>query len=64
MPTTDFTKDLLLWITSDESPVSILYGGTPEEDKVFRFASLEEVYTVDELIELFKKSPNGSKYAS
>jgi len=48
--------ELLEWLSRQESDISIIYGGTPELKKDYRFAGEDNDYSIDEVIELFKES--------
>lgn len=48
------TKLFLEWLTRKESEIVILYGGTPNEKRDCRFATLETEFTIDETLELYK----------
>jgi hypothetical protein len=44
------------WLTEKESKYAILYGGTPELEKDYRLATLENDFTIEEVFEHFKKA--------
>jgi len=48
--------ELLEWLLRKESDLSIIYGGTPELKKDYRFSGEDNDYSIDEVIELFKES--------
>lgn len=43
------TKEFVEWITSKDSKYSIMYGGTPELEKDYRFAAIDIDFTIDEV---------------
>jgi hypothetical protein len=44
------------WLTENDSKYAILYGGTPELEKDYRLATLENDFTIEEVFEHFKKA--------
>ncbi len=48
-------EKLLTWLTDEDCPYSIMYGGTPELEKDYRFAgNIDKDYTIKEVIEIYK----------
>lgn len=43
------------WLTEKDSKYVILYGGTPDIEKDYRLATLENDFTIEEVFEEFKK---------
>lgn len=51
----------LKWLTAKDSKYAIMYGGTPELDKDYRFASNDEDFTIEEILDIYTNTKENEK---
>lgn len=51
----DDIQAFLKWLTDKDSQFSIMYGGTPELEKDYRFATNDEDYTIEEVYKFYQE---------
>lgn len=57
----EFAIKFVEWLTSKDGKYGIMYGGTPELKKDYRFAGYKRDYTIKELLNKFKKTLHANK---
>lgn len=52
----EYLAEFLKWLTENNCKYAIMYGGTPELEKDYRFCCNENDYTIEEVINEYNKT--------